>query len=530
MPQKLAATSNESETLAIVSIESEDSGSGETIARIRLGGMSPRADDTNGPGRRMEMSKGQVDESEGWTDESRARADASTTPNEAKTVIVSHRTGAGTYLSTGDTKRAVDETDGIGSHADASSGHRDAPTTSNGAKRAGISYGDEPDTYLSVRAANRTVDETDGTESHADALSGHRDTLNASNGAVMGSMSCRGSAETYLGAADAKCAIDETECARSHADMSTGHGDALSVETDAPNASNNPGTGGISNGEGVSTYLGTRDTNRAVNETDGFGSRTDTSSGLTEVPSVETDAITTVNAPGIVSTHPIEPEMPDLPSQGTEHRADTPNGSGNRADTLSRLSDVPSVANDASIPANKAETVSTQRTESEAPNSPTGTEKRPDRTRHPADTSNGRMDVPSIGNDARTTTNAPQIVRMPRKRSKNPNSPIGATRQRSDEPNACGNHADRSCMHTDVQSGGNERGTAVNTPETIRTRLNTPKSQNPPAGSATSCSDATDGFGNHTDTSSARMHVQSVETDTKRLKTRSKTLERIKSA
>jgi len=65
MPQKLAAspnearsgngdepdTSSESETLAIVSIESEDSGSGETIAHIRLGGMSSRADDANSPGR-----------------------------------------------------------------------------------------------------------------------------------------------------------------------------------------------------------------------------------------------------------------------------------------------------------------------------------------------------------------------------------------------------------------------------------------------------------------------------------------------
>ena len=83
MPQKLAAspnearssngdepadTSNESETLTIVSIESEDSGSGETIARIRLGGMSPRADDANSPGRRTDLSSGQADESKGQAD------------------------------------------------------------------------------------------------------------------------------------------------------------------------------------------------------------------------------------------------------------------------------------------------------------------------------------------------------------------------------------------------------------------------------------------------------------------------------
>ena len=182
MPQKLAASSNESETLVIVSIESEDSGSGETFAHIRLGGMSPHADDANGPGRRMEMSKGQADESEGRTDESRARADASNTPNEAKTVIVSHRTGAGTYLSTGDAKRAVDGTNNLSSRTEMSEGQvdvsrarTDAPNASNGAGMAGISHRDNAETHLDARDAKRAVDKTDGIGSHMPKRSYRRD-------------------------------------------------------------------------------------------------------------------------------------------------------------------------------------------------------------------------------------------------------------------------------------------------------------------------------------------------------------------
>jgi len=309
--ETLAIVSSESETLAIVSIESEDSGSGETIAHIRLGGMSSRADDANSPGRRTEMLKGQVDESEGRTDESRARVDTSNTSNEAKTVVVSHRT--------------------------------------------------EPDTYLGIRDENRTVDETDGPESHTDASSCHRDALNASNGAVMGSMSCRDSAETYLGAADAKCAVDETECARSYADMSTGHRDALSVKMDAPNVPNHAGTTGISHGDEPNTYLGAGGAKRGVDAADGIESHTDASSGHRDAQSVQTDAITTVNAPEILSTHPIEPETPNLPGEGARWTPDQPNGVGDHTNGSSMHTDVQSVQTDAIKPTNTPVIVRTSR-------------------------------------------------------------------------------------------------------------------------------------------------------------------------
>jgi len=176
MPQKLAAspnkarsgngdepvdTSNKSEMLVIALIELEGPASGG-VPRVRLGGESWRADNVNGPRGQADVSKGQADELEGWTDESRAQADASNMPNKAKMDVVSHRTGAGTYLSTGDAKRTVDETDGIGSHADASSSHRDTLNTSNNAETARLGSGDGAETYLGARDAKRDVNKTDG--------------------------------------------------------------------------------------------------------------------------------------------------------------------------------------------------------------------------------------------------------------------------------------------------------------------------------------------------------------------------------
>jgi len=191
MPQKLAATSNESDKLATISIESEEPDSGE-IPRVHLARVRWHTDDVNGPGSGADALKGQADESEGRTDKSRARADASTTPNEAKMVFVSHRTGAGTYLSTGDAKRTVDETDGIGSHADASSGHRDAlsvetdaPNVSNHTGTTGISHGDKPNTYLGAGGVKRGVDATDGIESHTDASTGQEDAHSVETNTLM---------------------------------------------------------------------------------------------------------------------------------------------------------------------------------------------------------------------------------------------------------------------------------------------------------------------------------------------------------
>ena len=312
MPQKLTCTPNEPNTLVTISIESETPCSGE-IPQVRLASVHWHTDDANGPGRRTEMSKGQADESEGRTDESRARADASTTPNEAKTVVVSHRTGAGTYLSTGDTKCTVDETDGIDSHADVSSGHRDAPTTSNGAKRAGISYGDEPDTYLSIRDANRTVNETDGIGSHADA--------------------------------------------------STGHEDAHSVQTDALTPGNTPETVSMRPIESKLLKPLTIGANSCANETDGSRHHPSTLN-------MRMHAVTPADEVGNISMHPNEQKRPNPPAGSTKSRPEEPNSFGNHTGTLGTCTDGHSVTNDPETAASASRNISSHQNSPKTRNSP----------------------------------------------------------------------------------------------------------------------------------------------------------------
>jgi len=436
MPQKLAASSNESETLVIVSIESEDSGSGETFARIRLGGMSPRADDTNGPGRRTEMSKGQADESEGRTDESRARADASNTPNKAKTVVVSHRTGAGMYLSTGDAKRAVDETDGIGSHADASSGHRD--------------------------------------------------TLNVSNDAETARLGFRDGAETYLGAADAKRDVDETDGLGGHADASNGHMDAQSVQTDALMPANALETVSIRPLELETPNSPPGSARECAEHPNGLGNRADTSSGCTDIQCVGTDAKTTTYVPQIVRMRPNGSKSPNLPAGSATSRSDATDGFGSHTDTSSACTHAYCVGNDTQAAANAPETVSIPRNESKPPNSPAEAawqcSDKPNASGNTPDTSNGQADAPSVDMDAVRPANESKRVRTPPNGLKRPDSPVEAASQRSDEPNGCRDHTDASSAQMDAPSIQTGTSTPANGTEHVRTRRHGSKTQDSPHG------------------------------------------------
>ena len=113
MPNKL-------EMLITVSIESEDPHSSETL-RMYLGGMRMRADDANGLGCRTDGSRSQADGPGGLTD-------APSTSNKAETDVISHGDGMNTYLGAGDTKRAIDATDGVETHADASTRQGEVPS------------------------------------------------------------------------------------------------------------------------------------------------------------------------------------------------------------------------------------------------------------------------------------------------------------------------------------------------------------------------------------------------------------------
>ena len=111
-----ADMSNELMEFIVLLIKPEDLGSSE-IPRVYLGGMQMHADDVDGPGCRMDVSKG-------LPDGTGAQMDASNASNEPEMAIVSHSEGAGMYLGARDAKHVIEVTDGIGSHADTLSGCR----------------------------------------------------------------------------------------------------------------------------------------------------------------------------------------------------------------------------------------------------------------------------------------------------------------------------------------------------------------------------------------------------------------------
>jgi len=249
--------------------------------------------------------------------------------------------------------------------------------------------------------------------------------------------------------------------------------------TDVLRTSNKAETDGMSNGERAGTYLGVRDAKRVVNATDGVEGQTDASTGLTDVPSVYTDAIITANAPDIVSTPRKRQKPPDLPGGATRWTPDASDGLGDHADTSNIRTDVQSVETDALTPANAPENV---RSEPKMLNSPSGT------TRWTPDAPNGcgshvegssvRRDAQSVETDAITARNEAERVRTSRNAPKMQDSPVEAAKQRSDERD----HTDGLSVRTETHSVGNATETAENEAETVRTRRNGSRTQDSPNG------------------------------------------------
>ena len=97
-----------------------------------------------------------------------------------------------------------------------------------------------------------------------------------------------------------------------------------------------------------------------------------------------------------------------------------------------------------------------------------------------ADALSGYGDVPNVEKNAIKPANAMEIVRMPRKRTKLPDSPDSTARLAPDEPNGHGDHTDRSSVHTDAHCIGNKMQMAANETENVRRRRNMPKTQDSP--------------------------------------------------
>jgi len=109
---------------------------------------------------------------------------------------------------------------------------------------------------------------------------------------------------------------------------------------------------------------------------------------------------------------------------------------------------------------------------------------------------------PNVRTDAIKPENVPQNVRTRSNNSKTPDLPGEIAKRPPVEPNASGNHADRSGVRTDVQSGGNERGTAENDSRNVRMRQTDAQTKNSPICTTRRTPDHPNGLGIHADASS----------------------------
>ena len=202
--------SSESDMLIIVSIKLEDPHSGG-IPRVHLRGTNWRAGNANGLGCRTDGSRSQADGPGGLTD-------APSTSNGAETEVIGHGEGAGTYLAIGDTKRVIEVTDGVGSHADTSTGQgealsirTDAIIPANALEDVRTPRKKEKLPDLPSQSGRRAPDEPDGCGNHANALSVHTD--------------------AYTVETETETAVNETEIVRTHRKMSETQNSPVMRET-----------------------------------------------------------------------------------------------------------------------------------------------------------------------------------------------------------------------------------------------------------------------------------------------------------
>ena len=184
---KPADVSNESEMLVTLLIELEVPDDGD-IPYVHLGGTSWRAGDLNRPGNQTDRSEGQADRSRDLTDGLNGQMDASRMLNSAETAVMSDGEGVGTYLATGDARRVVCVTDGVGSPTDTSTGHGEVPSvemdmsrSANAPEIVSIPRNKEKPPDLPVEAAWQHPHKPDGCRNFADTSNVHTDAHSIAN-------------------------------------------------------------------------------------------------------------------------------------------------------------------------------------------------------------------------------------------------------------------------------------------------------------------------------------------------------------
>ncbi|KIM59480.1 hypothetical protein SCLCIDRAFT_27301 [Scleroderma citrinum Foug A] len=311
MPQKLSTSSNKSDILITMSIESEDPGSSETITRICLGGVNCHANDPNGPRNQTDGSHGEADVSRGWTD-------TLNTSNRTATPGMSHRDDPSTYLDARDAKCNVDEMDR--SHVDALGGHSDMPSVETDADTAAIApaivrttrkRGKLPN--LPSQSAKRLSDKPNSCRYHLDRSDGRMDMQNAGN--------------------KMETPSDEAETISMH-----------QIEPKPPQ----PLTMGA---------------NGRANETDRSRHHPGTLN-------MRMHAVTPADEVGNISTHPNEQKWPNLPISATKQLPDETNSRRNPMETSGTRMDGHSITNDVKTAENTTEIIKTRPIKPTMQNSP----------------------------------------------------------------------------------------------------------------------------------------------------------------
>jgi len=215
-----------------------------------------------------------------------------------------------------------------------------------------------------------------------------------------------------------------------------------------------------------------------TNDADSPGRGTDASNGQTDTLRGETDALGTSNNAGTAGMSDGEGAETYL---GVRHATD---GIGSQSDTSIGHSDVPSVETHTNRPTNTPEIVSIPRKREKPPDSPVEAAKWtpdvPDGCRSHADASRVCTDAQSIAHEMVMAENEARNVSIPQNDSNTESSPMETAKWHPDEPNGCGSHADGSSAHTHAYCIGNNTQTAANEAESVRTRRMGSKMQNSP--------------------------------------------------
>jgi len=179
----------------------------------------------------------------------------------------------------------------------------------------------------------------------------------------------------------------------------------------------------------------------------------------------------------IASESPDGGGIPRVHLGGTRSRTGDANGCGNRADASRGSTDALSASNNAEMAGmSDGEGAGTYLGVGGAKCVVNATDGDGSRT----DASTGPTDVPCVATHANIPANATQIVSIPRKKAKPPDSPFGTTSTAPDEPNGVGDHTDGSSRRTDAHSVGNGRETAENDSRSVRRRQTEAQTRNSP--------------------------------------------------